>query len=313
MELVVSKVIQEAESILSFEMRHVTGEMLPAYEAGSHISVMLPFSGGAVEERHYSLIGDPADLTAYRIAVLREADGRGGSEYMHTQVSEGSRLEVRGPSSDFKLVPDAAHSILVAGGIGITPLLSFLRQLKAQHSSFEMHYAGKSAARMALCETVRELAGEKVGFYESLAGTRLQLSHILAKPKADSHVYVCGPNRLIAAVLETASNLGWLPRQIHFESFGPRWEPNDQPIRVELAQSGIELEVPVGLSILAAIEAAGIWAPSECRRGECAMCVATVIEGDIAHRDHCLKSEERLNAMCICVSWARSPKLVLDL
>lgn len=131
MELVVSKVRQEADSILSFELRQATGESLPACEPGSHISVMLPASGGVLEERHYSLIGDPADLSTYQIAVLREADGRGGSEYMHTRVSEGSLLEVSGPSNNFKLVPNSAHSILIAGGIGVTPLLSLLRQLQA--------------------------------------------------------------------------------------------------------------------------------------------------------------------------------------
>jgi len=313
MELVVSKVRQEADSILSFELRQATGESLPAYEPGSHISVMLPASGGVLEERHYSLISDPADLSTYQIAVLGEADGRGGSEYMHRRVSEGSLLEVSGPSNNFKLVPNSTHSILIAGGIGVTPLLSLLRQLQAQRSSFEMHYAGKTAARMALRETIRELAGESVAFYESQEGKRLQLSHILANPKAGSHVYVCGPGRLIAAVLETAANFGWLPKQIHFESFGPRWEPDDKPLRVELAQSGIELEVRVGQTILAAVEAAGVWTPSECRRGECAMCVATVVEGDVVHRDHCLKPEEQLNAMCICVSWSKSRKLVLDL
>lgn len=175
MGLLVSKVVREAENILSFELSQSSGKALPAYEPGAHISVTLPLSGG-IEERHYSLISDPADLTAYRIAVLRDADGCGGSEYMHSHVSEGSLLEVGGPSSEFKLVPDAAHSILIAGGIGITPLLSFLRQLKAQHASFEMHYASKSSARMAFRETLQELAGEKVTFYESQTGTRLQLS-----------------------------------------------------------------------------------------------------------------------------------------
>lgn len=299
MLLLVSNATKEAEDVMSFELRSETGEPLPSYAPGAYVTVMLPLTGDVLEGRSYSLISDPADLSAYRIAVQREINGRGGSTYMWSHVSEGSRMELAGPSSGFLLDPDAAHSILIAGGIGITPILSFLRDLSTRNSSFELDYSCRTASRMAFRSAIEGLADGRVDFYESESGAHLQLGQILAKAQEGSHVYVCGPNRLINAVIESASELGWSSGQVHFESFGPRWEPGDQPLHVELTQSGIQLEVPVGQTILAAVEAAGVWAPFECRRGECAYCVTGVVEGEVVHRDHCLKPEEQAKSMCI--------------
>ena len=315
MKLTVSRTGQEAERIKSFEFRAENGDRLPAFTPGSHVSVGVVIGDGRADERQYSLLSDPSDRSKYEIAVLLEQDGRGGSKYMHAEVHEGDVLEVSEPRNDFPLAEDAQYTILIAGGIGITPILAMIRGLVCEDASFEVHYAARSPGHMAYGEEVLRLAGDRTSLYlsEDPSGSRLDLWEVLSGTGRDTHVYACGPNRLIQAAKQVAAERGWPPEQLHFESFGPRVRADDRGIQVELSYSGSALTVGPTQTILDAVLEAGVWAPYECRRGECGMCVTQVLEGEPDHRDVCLTEAEREVSMCTCVSRAKGQRLILAL
>lgn len=315
MRLTVRRIRHRAERIKSFELRAESGGELPAFTAGAHVSVEVPLAEDGAQERQYSLLSDPHDRSRYEIAVLLEEGGRGGSHFMHEQVREGDVLEVSPPQNDFPLAGDTRHTILVAGGIGITPILAMLRQLVSKGASVEMHYAASAWGRMAYSQEVVRLAGDRASLYLSSdpSSSRLDLRALLSRAEPDTHVYACGPNRLIQAVKEVAAESGWPPEQLHFESFGARVAPGDREIEVELAYSGSTLTVGPAQTVIDAVLEAGVWAPYDCRRGECGMCVTQVLEGEPDHRDVVLTEAERAQSMCICVSRAKGEKLVLAL
>ena len=314
MKVEVTRIRDVAEDVRSLELRAVGGGELPTAEAGSHIRVEVTLAGAATE-RHYSVTSSAGDRSSYEIAVLREEDGRGGSAYMHEGVNEGDLLEISPPRNDFPLLDGEGHSVLIAGGIGITAILAMLRRLESKAASFELHYAARSRARMAYAKEVKRLAGARGFLYASDESTdsRMDLAELLSAPAGDAHVYVCGPRRLIEGVKRAASETGWRPDQIHFEAFGARRGPDDGDIEVELAYTGSTLVVGPNQTILDALLDAGVWAPFECRRGECGMCVTQVLGGEPDHRDVCLTEGEREQSMCTCVSRAEGSKLVLAL
>ncbi len=314
MKLRVSRIRDEAVRIKSFELQAMDGAELPAAAAGAHIGVEV-ILGEGTEDRQYSVLSGPSDRSRYEIAVLLEENGSGGSKFMHEHVREGHVLEVSPPRNDFPLAEDAQHTILIAGGIGITPILAMLRQLASEDASVDVHYAARSAARMAYGEEVLRWAGNRASLYVSdePSSPRLDLRTLLFPAAANSHVYACGPHRLIQDVKRVATESGWRPEQIHLESFGPRVEPDDRQIEVELAYSGLFLTVGSNQTVLDAVLDAGVWAPSDCRRGECGMCVTHVLAGEPDHRDVCLTEAEREQSMCTCVSRAKGSRLVLAL
>lgn len=315
MRVEVTRIQDEAEDVRSFELRAVDGGELPTAEAGSHIRVEITLDG-SVTERHYSIVSGEGDRSRYEIAVLREDVGRGGSAFLHEKVKEGDILEISPPRNDFPLGEGDGHNILIAGGIGITAILAMLRQLETVAASFEVHYAAKSRARMAYADEVKRLAGDRGFLYASddgPTGSRMDLEGLLSTPLEDAHVYVCGPQRLIEAVKRRAGEAGWSSEQIHFEAFGAYRRPADRDLEVELAYTGSTLVVRSNQTILDVLLNAGVWAPFECRRGECGMCVTQVLGGEPDHRDVCLSEGEREQSMCTCVSRAKGSKLVLAL
>lgn len=314
MRLRIVKIRDESQKIKSFVLQSVDGTALPLATAGSHVRVEVG-GGDAASERHYSVVSGTRDSSHYEIAVLLEEDGRGGSRFMHDRVQEGDVLEVSPPRNDFSLAEGAAHTILIAGGIGITPILAMLRQLEFDGASFEVHYAARSRTRMAYRDDVARLAGERSSFYlsDEEVGSRIDLSELLASPMPESHVYVCGPHTLIEGVREAANEHGWPPSSVHFEAFGARRGADDRAIRVKLSYTGASVTVAPNQTVLDALLDAGVWASFECRRGECGMCVTQVLEGDPDHRDVCLTEAQRAHAMCTCVSRAKGPSLVLAL
>ena len=314
MKLKVTRIRDEAERVRSFELRSVGGEQLASFSPGSHLVVQVQ-PNGSNEQRRYSILSDAADRTRYEIAVLREEHGRGGSRFMHTVIDEGDLLEVSEPRNDFLPEPRASHSILIAGGIGITPLLAMLRNLVSDGASFEMHYAARSRETMAYGEEVQRLAGDRATLYFGGRGgdNAVDLAAMLSAPVEGAHVYVCGPAGLIRAVQDIALEQGWPRDQIHFESFGGSARIDDRPIQLKLARSQMSLEVSASESILDAMLEAGVWAQYDCKRGECGMCATPVLEGEPDHRDVFLKGADRERLMCTCVSRARSDRLVLDL
>ena len=313
MQLIVTRIQEEAHNIKSFELRHPDGAGLPPFTAGAHVHVNVTPGGSKSETRQYSLLSNPADRSRYEVAVLRETAGRGGSEYMHTQLREGALVEVTEPINEFPLSLAAEHSILIAGGIGITPILSMVHALNASGSSYEIHYAARTPKHMAFQAAVEAAAGGRAKFYFTSTATRMDLGQLLATPKTGTHIYFCGPNRLIDQIKGTAEAKGWKPEQVHFESFGARWETADQPVEVTLSMSGQTFMVQPGQTILEAIEASGAWSPWECRRGECGTCATVYTAGEPVHRDSCLTAADHKHTICTCVSWVKGGKLVLEL
>ncbi len=314
MKLEVTRISEVAEGVRSFELRSLGGGELPAFVPGSHLVIQVK-PDGRTEKRRYSILSDAADRARYEIAVLRESTGRGGSRFMHEVVREGDTLEVSEPRNDFPRASHASHSILIAGGIGITPILAMLRKFVSDGASVEIHYAARASETMAYGNEVERLAGDRATLYfGGRAGDApLDLTAVLSAPTDETHVYVCGPAGMIRATRDIASQQGWRPEQIHFESFGGSAQPGDRPIMVELARSQMSLEVAASQSILDAMLEAGVWAQYECKRGECGMCMTPVLEGEPDHRDVFLAEQDRGRFMCTCVSRARGNGLVLDL
>jgi vanillate O-demethylase ferredoxin subunit len=308
MQLQVERINDETALIRSFELCAPDGKPLPAFSPGAHIDVYLP--GGVV--RQYSLCGDPSERSRYRIAVLRCEDSRGGSLAMHA-LRPGGMIGVGTPRNHFPLDPGAGHSVLIAGGIGITPILCMARQLAAQGASFELHYCCRAEHHAAFrAELSSPAFAGRVHWH--FGHDRLDLNSLMATSAGGSHVYVCGPQRLMDAVSATASALGWHPARVHREYFkaDAADTSNDQPFDLHIASTGQTIHVGAGITALAALAAAGIAIPSSCGQGVCGTCVTGILEGEPEPRDHCLPPS-CTDRFTPCCSRARGAALVLDL
>lgn len=315
LKLRVTRIQRKTDRVKSFQLASLDGGRLPTFAAGAHLPVYIQIPNGERLLRHYSILSSPEDLSHYEIAVLLEADGKGGSRALHELVNPGDVIDTESPRNNFPLSGNAHHSILIAGGIGITPILSMLRRLSSERASFEIHYAARTTAMLAYRDEVETLSNGQAHYYvsEGDRARRLDLDRLLATPRPGVHVYVCGPQRMIQAVRELAARYAWNPGQIHFESFGARPNADDREITIELAQSKRILTVPSSQTILDTLLDADVTVPWDCKRGECGMCVTGVLDGQPDHRDLCLTSDERRHSMCVCVSRARTDKLVLEL
>ncbi|MFH9724957.1 PDR/VanB family oxidoreductase [Streptomyces sp. NPDC017254] len=303
--LMVRSAVREAEGVLGLVLVDPTGAELAPWEPGAHLEVTLP--SGAV--RHYSLCGDPADRSTYRLGVLREPAGRGGSEEIHTSVGEGTVLGVRGPFNRFPLVP-AERYLFLAGGIGITPLLPMVRSLPP--GSWSLLYGGRSLAAMAYREELAALPGVTL-VPRDTAGLP-DLDAVLSGLPARTAVYCCGPEGLLRAVEER-----W-PGPLHTERFGAAPAPaaGDAPsegFEVELRRSGRTLRVEPGRTLLDAVREVVPGVPYSCEEGYCGTCETKVIAGTPEHHDSVLGEDEKAAGatMMICVGRSRGARLVLDL
>lgn len=291
-----------------------TDEILPLPEAGSHIELNIPIEGKYVS-RQYSLVSPLDQHTHYEIAVKRNIESRGGSVFLHDKLSVGDQLEISQPISGFGIAPEGKHHILIAGGIGITPMLSIIFALNKVGASYELHYSNKTETDMAFRSHFLKQNLDNVFLYFTGGeqSKRIDIDKLLEEhnDQPDTHVYVCGPTRLIESVRLSAEGHGFPRNLIHFESFGPSWESSDGVVRLVLTESAVEVEVNPGTTLLDAMEAAGIWIPSDCKRGECGACITSYSVGNPVHRDHCLTVEQRTHSFCPCVSWA-SPNTELS-
>ncbi|KDN73112.1 PDR/VanB family oxidoreductase [Streptomyces olindensis] len=305
-ELVVGRRESVADGVLALTLRHPLGEPLPAWEPGAHVDVLL----GPGLERQYSLCGDPADRTAWRIAVLREPDGRGGSAHVHEQVGEGDKVRVRGPRNNFRLEP-APRYRFVAGGIGITPILPMLAAAEAAGAEWTLLYGGRTRGSMAFGEELLRY-GDRVTIAPEDETGLLDLPPVLDDVPEDTLVYCCGPGPLLDAV-EARCPSGVL----RVERFRPKEQETggDTEFEVELARSGRTLTVPPDVSVLDAVRAAGVEVLYSCTEGTCGTCETDVLDGEPDHRDSVLTDDERAagETMLICVSRCRGKRLVLDL
>lgn len=309
----------EAEGICGFELVAEDGGALPAFTAGSHVEVQLPFVRAGLA-RPYSLCNDPSERHRYLIAVLREPSSRGGSQAMHEAVHEGMTLDISHPKNQFALAPDARRHLLLAGGIGVTPMMAMARELQRQGSDFDLHYAARTRSRMAFVETLSAAPlAPRVSLHldDGDAAQRLDLTAVLAAPDAGTHLYVCGPAGFMDAVLATARAQGWAEAQLHQESFGAAVvvSDDDGAFEVELATSGRVIRIAPDQTVLAALAAAGVDLPSSCEQGVCGTCLTRVISGVPDHRDQYLMPDEQAanDQFLPCCSRAHSPRLVLDL
>ena len=318
LSLVVSAIRQLTPKVRLYELRSPSGEALPPWTAGAHLLIPVRLADGREETRSYSLAGDPAERRHYEIAVRLDEDGRGGSAAVHRDVGLGTVLRCGLSANRFALHSGERPAVLIAGGIGITPLRPMALTLLAGNRPFMLHYVAPTAADMAFHDDLAARLGERLRSYTS-RGERpapLDVGHVLATMPADTVVYVCGPTRLIDAVRQGAAALGIAPERLRFERFAAG-EPttDDGPITIELARSGRTVAVRAEETILDALIAAGIDAPFECRAGTCSTCAVKVIAGTPDHGDTVLTPDERDRAglMCICVSRAASERLLLDL
>ncbi|MFD3615575.1 PDR/VanB family oxidoreductase [Streptomyces sp. NPDC058676] len=305
-ELVVAQREFAADGVLALTLRHPLGEPLPAWEPGAHIDVVL----GPDLERQYSLCGDPADRDAWRIAVLREPDGRGGSAHVHGQLGQGDKVRVRGPRNHFALRP-APRYRFVAGGIGITPILPMLAAAEAAGAEWTLLYGGRSRESMAFAGELARY-GDRVTIAPQDETGLLDLAPVLDDVPEGTLVYCCGPGPLLDAV-EARCPAGVL----QVERFQPKEQEagENTEFEVELAQSGRTLTVPKDVSVLDTVRAAGVEVLFSCTEGTCGTCETDVLEGTPDHRDSVLTDEEREagETMLICVSRCRGKRLVLDL
>ncbi|MEU9626646.1 PDR/VanB family oxidoreductase [Streptomyces luteogriseus] len=305
-ELVVGTAELVAEGVLALTLRHPLGELLPAWEAGAHVDVLL--EPGL--ERQYSLCGDPADRSAWRIAVLRESAGRGGSAHVHERLGEGATVRVRGPRNNFGLEP-APRYRFVAGGIGITPILPMLAAAEAAGAEWTLLYGGRTRSSMAFGEELGRY-GDRVTIAPEDETGLLDLPSVLDDVPEGTLVYCCGPGPLLDAV-EARCPSGIL----RVERFRPKEQETGggAGFEVELARSGRTLTVAPDVSVLDAVREAGIEVLYSCTEGTCGTCETDVLDGEPDHRDSVLTEAERAagETMLICVSRCRGKRLVLDL
>lgn len=318
LSLRVAQIVEECGVIKSFELVDPDGRPLPPFTPGAHLRVAVQVPGGLVAWRSYSIASDPADRSAYVIAVLLERRSTGGSEFMHRSVRKGEYLQVRGPDNHFPLADEAGHHILVAGGIGITPILSMARVLAPRAASYELHYSARSPEVMAFQRAVTDICGTRAKLYfdNGDPARGVDLRRLVSRRPVDHHIYVCGPRAMIEDVRRLCAEEGWSAERVHFEFFAPSAsEEKREAIEVYLARAKATYTVPPDSSILDALVAAGVEVDYDCKRGECGVCSTRVLEGEPLHEDLYLNERERLagNVMQICVSWAKTRRLVLDL
>ncbi|WP_328475458.1 PDR/VanB family oxidoreductase [Actinoplanes sp. NBC_00393] len=307
MQLRIIRRAPAAEGVVVLDLADASGRDLPHWSPGAHVDLRL--GGGLV--RQYSLCGDPADRSTWRIGVLREPAGRGGSARVHETLHEGAEVEAGEPRNHFALEP-APRYLFIAGGIGITPILPMVRAAEAAGADWELHYGGRSRRSMAFLEA---LGGPRTTLYPQDEVGLLALDRILGQPRPDTAVYCCGPEPLLAAV--EAHCATWPAGALHVERFTPRagGSSSAEEFEVELAVSGLTLTVPADKSVLQVVEEAGIGVLSSCREGTCGTCETPVLAGRIEHRDSLLTPQERAanDTMFVCVSRAADPRLVLEL
>ena len=306
----------EATDICSFELVSTDGRTLPAFSAGSHVDVHVP--GGLI--RQYSLCNDSTESHRYLIGVLNDPASRGGSRAMHEALHEGDEIVISAPKNHFQLVHEAHRSVLLAGGIGITPILCMAERLATTGAEFEMHYCTRSPTRAAFKRRIESSAfASRVRFHfdDGDAAQKLDVAALLAAPASGTVLYVCGPKGFMDWVLGTARANGWPETQLRFEFFAAEVVTHDADasFEVKLASSGKVVVVPSDKTVAQALLEAGVEVPTSCEQGVCGTCLTRVIAGEPDHRDMFLTpAEQQANDQFTpCCSRAKSPMLVLDL
>lgn len=309
----VTEVVEVNELIKRFRFAALDGSELPPFSGGAHIVVEM-HDGELVRQNPYSLMSAPDDTSSYAISVRRDDEGRGGSLFMHRQVSVGDQMRISPPVNLFNTDSRAKKHLMIAGGIGITPFIAQMAQLSDRGEHFELHYSVRSRSLGAYTDTLRQHYDRRVHVYHDDEDERIDLVSLLAMQPLGTHVYVCGPKGMIQWVLDTAETEGWPSSSVHYEHFlAP---PVGETFEVTLATSNKTIQVAGNQSLLEAMEAADVDAPYLCRGGACGQCETRVLscEGSIQHNDHWLDDDEQQAGEKImpCVSRFQGKSLVID-
>lgn len=312
---IVRKIVVETPSIRSLVLEAIGDTPLPEWRPGAHIRVKLP--GGA--DRPYSLVDHSEWRTGrhYVLGVRLEEASAGGSKFVH-ELREGDGVRTSPPINQFDLQGGAGEVLLLAGGIGITPILSMAAALARAGRPFRLHYLGRARGELAFLRELEAVCGERLTIhYDDGPSGRPDFASLIAGIDEETDVYVCGPRGMIDAVKSAFSTTGYPPERLHYELFtaSPASSEGDTPFEVEIKSSGQVVTVGADQSIIDALQAAGIDVVYDCRRGDCGICQTAVLEGVPDHRDVVLTDEEKASnkVMQICVSRSKSPRLVLDL
>lgn len=306
----------EATDVCSFELAAADGRALPSFSAGSHIDVRLP--DGMV--RQYSLCNTPADSRSYLICVLRDPMSRGGSQQLLDDIREGDALQISAPRNHFALAHEATQHILLAAGIGITPLLCMAERLAMVGGSFRLDYSARTRSRAAFHDRIRRSSfADSVRFHfdDGPPDQFLDIPKAVPWPSTGVHLYVCGPKGFMDAALAAARAKGWISSHLHFQFFSANatLTGQEKPFKIKLASTGRMIDVPATCTAADALARAGIEIATSCREGVCGTCLTRVLEGRPEHRDLFLTPEERAgNAQFTpCCSRSQTPVLVIDL
>lgn len=313
--LEVTGIRQLTPRVRAYELRNPDGTDLPRVEAGAHLQIPVHLVDDSLAYRHYSICSNPERRDIYEIAVLKEESGRGGSVSIHQSIGLGQLLHCQPPQNFFTLHEDQRPAVLIAGGIGITPIKAMAQQLLHRGVQFELHYSGRSQREMAFYDRLqREFKGQSF-FYRSDQGERLALTELMRTLNRDCVIYACGPDSLLSAIQREALDAGVASEQLRFEQFSATKKNSDTPMTVELAKSGFSIEVEAEQTVLDAILESGVELAHSCRSGACKSCSVRVLQGEPDHRDHCLSSadKEEKGMFCPCVSRSRDDFLKLDI
>lgn len=313
----VARIARQTPEILSFELAHPAGRALPGYEAGAHIDVHMP--GGF--SRQYSLArhdgGEGGSATSYLIGVKREAHSRGGSASMHARVREGDLLPISAPRNTFPIRAEAKRHLLLAGGIGLTPMLAMAQALARAGADFELCVFARSDEHLAFAQALRAapLAPHlRLHLDDGPAAPKIDLRQLLAERAPDTHLYVCGPGGFMQAVRDAASH--WPEDAVHAEYFAAPADvagSTGKPFVLRLSQRGIRVPVAGDQSAVDALHAVGIDIPVSCEQGLCGTCVVAGEGEGAEHRDFCLTRSERGRKVALCCSRAKGEELVIAL
>jgi ferredoxin-NADP reductase len=312
MQLRIRSITYLDEAINGYELVDPRGRDLPRFEAGAHIDLR---AGGS--SRQYSLWNDPTERRRYCIAVLREETGRGASHYLHESTQVGDLVEVSLPRNRFPLDPAAERHLLIAGGIGIAPIMSMISELRRRHAEFEVHYCTRSPERTAFRSELAPLAAEgRLHFHHDGGDPArgLDIPAVLRDRHPGTHLYYCGPAPMMAAAAQAARE--WPTGTVHCEYFTTTPElsaEEDRPFRIRLAKSGGEYEVPATETIVGVLRRHGIAVRTSCELGYCGACLTPYVAGEPDHRDQVLEENGRRQYLLICCSRSKSPVLELDL
>jgi vanillate O-demethylase ferredoxin subunit len=313
-EVEVIKKSRETKDISLFQLARVDRAPLPSFTAGAHIDVHLP--NGLV--RQYSLCNAPKDQLYYEIGVFNDPDSRGGSVLLHEVVNEGDRISISEPRNLFPLDNSASHHLLIAGGIGITPLLCMAEQLTEKQCNFDLHYCAKSQDHAGFINRINDSEfADRSHYHFSQRDGRLNIAEVLRHYDSGTHLYVCGPVPFMDAVLETAKAEGWPEAHLHREYFAAAKDDSkiDAAFEIQLGIDGEIIEIPADKTALEVLIERDIDVPFACEEGVCGSCSTRLLEGEPEHRDVYMTAEEHLanQEFAICCSRSKSPKLVIDL